>query len=124
MIKQLSSEYPVRYLCQMLECPASTYYYQPQRQEEDPELVKAIEQHLALRPYLGYRMLLARPAYGRHWFTSDHPVVKLNYYGQGNYDLKGVWGKKGGYIFMPISPHHLLFTEFGNDLPDRLTFNI
>ncbi len=60
MIKQLSVEYPVRYLCQLLDCPSSSYYYQPQRQEYDPELVKAIEQHLALRPYLGYRMLLAR----------------------------------------------------------------
>ena len=52
MIQHLSAEYPVRYLCQMLDCPTSSYYYQPQRQEDDPELVKAIEQQLALRPYL------------------------------------------------------------------------
>ena len=41
MIQQLSAEYPVRYLCQLLDCPTSTYYYQSQRQEDDPQLGKA-----------------------------------------------------------------------------------
>jgi hypothetical protein len=53
MIKQLSADYPVRYLCQLLDCPPSTYYYQHQEREDNPELVKAIEQQLTLRPYLG-----------------------------------------------------------------------
>ena len=65
---------------------------------------------------------IIRPALGHQWFTSDHPVVKLNYYENGKYDLKGGWGRKGGNIFMPLSPRHLLFTEIGYDLPDRLTF--
>ncbi|MFT5195114.1 MAG: hypothetical protein ACI85U_002133 [Candidatus Promineifilaceae bacterium] len=59
-----------------------------------------------------------RPARGLDWFTSDHPVVKLNYYAGGKYDLKGGWARKGGNIFMPLSPRHLLFTEVGGDLPD------
>ena len=65
---------------------------------------------------------IVHPAQGYQWFTSDNPVVKLNYYSEGNYDFKGGWGKKGGNIFMPISPRHLLFTQIGDDLPDRLTF--
>ncbi len=69
-----------------------------------------------------HKWCIVRPARGFQWFTSDHPVVKLNYYGDGNYDLKGGWGKKKGNIFMPLSPRHLLFTQIGDDLPDRLTF--
>ena len=64
---------------------------------------------------------IVRPARGFQWFTSDNPVVKLNDYGNGSYDLKGGWGRKGGNIFMPLSPRHLLFTQIGDDLPDRLT---
>jgi hypothetical protein len=69
-----------------------------------------------------HKWCIVHPARGYQWFTSDHPVVKLNYYGKGNYDLKGGWGRKGGNIFMPISPRHLLFTQIGEDLPDRLIF--
>ena len=69
-----------------------------------------------------HKWCIVRPARGFQWFTSDHPVVKLNYYGQGNYDLKGGWGNDGTNIFMPISPRHLLFTEIGRDIPNRLTF--
>ncbi len=76
MIKQLSAEHPVRYLCQLLDCASSTYYYQPQHQEDDPELVKAIEQHLALRPYLGYRMLLARLQRDK-WQVGERPVRRI-----------------------------------------------
>ena len=76
MIKQMSVEYPVRYLCELLDCPSSTYYYQPQHSEDDPELVKAIEQHLALRPYLGYRMLLARLRREK-WQVGERPVRRI-----------------------------------------------
>jgi len=69
-----------------------------------------------------HKWCIVRPARGYQWFTSDHPVVKLDDYGKGNYDLKGGWGRRGGYIFMPISPRHLLFTQIGEDFPDRLTF--
>jgi len=70
-----------------------------------------------------HKWTIVHPAPGHQWFTSDHPVVKLNYYRNGNYDLKGGWGRKGGNIFMPLSPRHLLFTEIGQDLPDRMTFS-
>jgi len=74
--------------------------------------IKALKEH---------KWCIVRPARGFQWFTSDNPVVKLNDYGNGSYDLKGGWGRKGGNIFMPLSPRHLLFTQIGDDLPDRLT---
>ena len=76
------------------------------------ETIKALKEH---------KWCIVRPARGFQWFTSDNPVVKLNDYGNGSYDLKGGWGRKGGNIFMPLSPRHLLFTQIGYDLPDRLT---
>jgi hypothetical protein len=70
-----------------------------------------------------HKWSIARPARGYHWFTSDHPVVKMNYYGNGSYDLKGGWGNKGANIFMPISPRHLLFTQIGKEFSDSITFS-
>lgn len=49
------------------------------------------------------------------WFTSDDPVVCLNFRGQANYDFKGSWHVPKSTIFMPLSPRHLLFTEVGNN---------
>ncbi len=69
----------------------------------------------------GHKWCIVHPAHGHQWFTSDNPVIKLNDYGNGTYDLRGGWGRKGGNILMPISPRHLLFTQIGDDLPDRLT---
>jgi len=70
-----------------------------------------------------HKWSIVHPARGFQWFTSDHPVVKLNHYSKGSYDLKGGWGNKGANIFMPISPRHLLFTEIGGDHPDRFTLS-
>ncbi|MBA3073528.1 MAG: DUF4238 domain-containing protein [Anaerolineae bacterium] len=74
--------------------------------------IKALKEH---------KWCIVHPAHGHQWFTSDNPVIKLNDYGNGTYDLKGGWGRKGGNIIMPISPRHLLFTQIGDDLPDRRT---
>lgn len=60
MIATLAADYPVRTLCHLLDCPPSSFYYQAHPSADDPQLVVEIERLLALRPYLGYRMLLAR----------------------------------------------------------------
>jgi hypothetical protein len=72
---------------------------------------------------LKHKWSIVEPANGMSWFTSDHPVLRLNYYGEGKYDLKGGWGRKGGNLIMPLSPKHLLYTQIGAEASDRLTFS-
>jgi hypothetical protein len=59
------------------------------------------------------------PCEGLTWFTSDDPVIRLNYYSEGKYDFKGGWGNKGTEILLPLSPRHLLYTRIGYKPPPR-----
>lgn len=68
-----------------------------------------------------HKWSIVKPAQGNHWFTCDHPVVRLNYYGTGNYDLKGGWGNSAANLIMPLSPNHLLFTQIGSEMADYFT---
>jgi len=72
---------------------------------------------------LNHKWSIVEPAKGNEWFTCDHPVIRLNYYGNGTYDLKGGWGNQGANLIMPLSPRHLLFTQIGSESPDRFTFS-
>lgn len=73
---------------------------------------------------LGHEWSIVEPAEGSTWVTSDHPVVRLNYYGSdGTYDLDGGWGRRNGNIVMPLSPRHMLYTQVGDRRPRRFTFN-
>ena len=47
------------------------------------------------------------------WFTTDDPVVRLNFRNPSDYDFKGGWGVAKTNIFLPLSPKHLLFTQVG-----------
>lgn len=47
------------------------------------------------------------------WFTTDDPVVRLNFRNASDYDFKGAWGVPKTNIFLPLSPRHLLFTQVG-----------
>lgn len=60
MIRQLAADYPVSLLCEVLEVPRSTVYYQPQSNLADVMLLKAIERILMRRPYYGYRRVTAQ----------------------------------------------------------------
>jgi hypothetical protein len=63
-------------------------------------------------PMKGWTILKA-PS-GLSWPTSDNPLVRLNYHGNGRYDFKGGWKVQNGDILLPLSPKHLLYTCIGN----------
>lgn len=47
----------MRQVCEALDCPPSTYYYQSQAVADD-DLISAIEDVLMRRPFYGYRRVL------------------------------------------------------------------
>ncbi len=56
------------------------------------------------------------------WFTSDDPVICLNYRSESDYDFNGGWGRERGNILFPLSPRHLMFTEIGaNSYPRKVS---
>lgn len=59
MIAQLKDSYPVERICAVLDCPRSSYYYQPSG-GDDTELVEAIEHMLLRKPFFGYRRIAAQ----------------------------------------------------------------
>lgn len=68
-----------------------------------------------------HRWTILSPPSGTKWFTSDDPVIRLNYRDHENYNFGGGWGSDGTDIFMPISPNHLLYTQVGRRPPARCT---
>ncbi|HQT70572.1 MAG TPA: DUF4238 domain-containing protein [Thiobacillus sp.] len=68
------------------------------------QTVKLLESH---------RWTVVRPPVGMKWLTSDNPVVKLNFYSNGSFDLGGGWGNPGSEILLPLSPEYLLYTQVG-----------
>lgn len=66
-----------------------------------------------------HRWTILSPPEGIKWFTSDDPVIRLNFHDLKKYDFGGGWGSQGTEIFMPLSPNHLLYTQVGNRPPRR-----
>lgn len=62
---------------------------------------------------LRHNWSIVKPHSGMEWFTSDHPVIRLNYHADGKYDFRGGWGSPGSEILVPLSPQHLLYTQIG-----------
>jgi len=65
---------------------------------------------------------LMHPHTGLWWFTSDHPMMRLNFNSESDYDFGGGWGHPGSDLIFPLSPELLLYTQVGRPLPDRNTF--
>lgn len=59
MIEAMKSEAPIQRLCQVFDCPRSTYYYESMRRDETSLLI-AIEHVLMRRPWFGYRRVTAQ----------------------------------------------------------------
>lgn len=67
-----------------------------------------------------HKWTILHSAFGKSWFTSDNPVMRLNYQ-NGKYDFKGGWNSKDTEIFFPLSPEHMLYTKIGSKPPLRGT---
>ncbi|MDZ4264087.1 MAG: DUF4238 domain-containing protein, partial [Pseudomonadota bacterium] len=61
-----------------------------------------------------HKWSIIKPAKGYSWFTSDNPVVKLNFTDDSNYDFGGGWGREKGNIIFPIGPQHAMFVQIGD----------
>jgi hypothetical protein len=72
-----------------------------------------------LRHLEGHKWTILRGPEGRRWFTSDDPVIRLNYSNGSSYHFHGGWGSKGTEIMLPLSPQHLLYTQIGKQPPRR-----
>ena len=72
-----------------------------------------------LNVLLEHRWTIVRPFGNLRWFTSDDPVVKLNYNSPADYNLGGGWGWTGTEILLPLSPTHMLYTQVGRRPPSR-----
>lgn len=70
---------------------------------------------------LKHKWTILRSPKGIEWFTSDDPVVRLNFHNPTRYDFGGGWGSPGTEIFLPLSPRHLLYTKIGTRPPLRGT---
>ena len=73
-----------------------------------------------LKVLLKHRWSIMFAAPNFEWFTSDDPVICLNYYGNGSYDFRGGWGNKGSEILLPLSPRHMLYTKVGAKNKSRI----
>lgn len=60
-----------------------------------------------------HKWTILKPPEGCSWFTTDSPVLRLNYSSPSSYDFRGGWGSPGTEIVIPLGPQHLLYTQIG-----------
>jgi transposase InsO family protein len=72
----LAQEYSVNLLCQVLECPRSTYYYQAQPRD-DTLLQAAVQETAGAWPTYGYRRITAQIRRDRKWTVNSKRVRRI-----------------------------------------------
>jgi len=87
MIRVLEKDYPVKTLCEVLDCPRSSYYYEAQA-GDDTVLREAIESLHAEWPFYGYRRVTAELA--RRGLPINSKVVRRI---MGSLDIHGKVGQ-------------------------------
>ena len=68
-----------------------------------------------------HRWTILAPPAGVTWFTSDDPVLKVNFNSLTDYSFAGRWGTAGTELILPLGPLHLLYTRIGKPVPARGT---
>jgi hypothetical protein len=68
---------------------------------------------------LKHRWTILRPPEGMTWYTSDDPVLKLNFNSATDYTFGGGWGSVGTDLLLPLGPFHMMFTQIGKPVPPR-----
>lgn len=76
MIAYLKKDYPVTTLCEVLDCPRSTVYYETQSTVNDGRSLVAIDQILMRYPFYGYRRVLHQLR-REGWLVGEHVVRRL-----------------------------------------------
>lgn len=76
MIQELAEAYSVSLLCQVLECPRSTFYYRAQP-GDDTRLQDAIEEVAGAWPTYGYRRITAQIRRDRKWTVNSKRVRRI-----------------------------------------------
>lgn len=104
MIDQMRTDYPVQVLCEALDCPRSSYYYEAPTRDDVP-LVEAIEQIMLRFPFYGYRRLTAE--LGRQGWQVNEKVVRRVM------KVMGVKGKVGQVKITTTDSRHE-FTRYPN----------
>lgn len=73
----------------------------------------------ALEALCQHRWTILAPPEGEYWFTSDDPVLKVNFNSLEDFTFGGGWGSVGTDLFLPLGPKHMLFTQIGKPVPPR-----
>lgn len=73
---KLAPTYPVNLICQVLDYPRSSYYYQPKELDEE-ELKAAIRDVAGAWPTYGYRRITAQVRREKHWTVNSKRVRRL-----------------------------------------------
>ena len=76
MIRKLSTEYPVKRICQVLDYPRSSYYHLASAPEDEPALQVAIQQIAGDWPTYGYRRITAQLR-RQGWIVNSKRVRRL-----------------------------------------------
>jgi hypothetical protein len=69
-----------------------------------------------------HRWSVAAPFGDLQWPLPDHPVLRLNWNSESDYNFSGGWNSPGTEIMMPLSPRHLLYVKVGAKMRNRFTF--
>lgn len=85
------------------------------------ETVRNLMEHGA-KVLFTHRWSVAAPFGDLQWPLPDHPVLRLNWNSESDYNFGGGWNSPGTEIMMPLSPQHLLYVKVGAKMRNRFAF--